>query len=276
MTQAQKIIKYCAITLAVLLVVGIISGIVQAISWVFYLFNDSGEDDFYEMQAIFSDYDGEVLSLDVDLGATELIIKNGESFDVSSNGRYVVCRKRGERVVIEERSHISVKADDVQVVITLPEGFSFKDVDMDFGAGNVEIDALSCERLDLDLGAGNFSAESLTVTRETDIDGGTGMVYIGGGSLADLDLGMGVGALDLRSELLGNSDLDMGVGEVRLCLLGDKSDYKLDIDKGIGEVFFDGSYVSGGIFGNGSRRVDVDGGIGRIEINFGLIEDISS
>ena len=268
MTQAQKIIKYCAITLAVLLIVGIFSGMIQAISWVFYLIADSDKDDIYEMQAIFTDYDGNELSLDIDLGATELIIKKGESLDVSSNGRYIVCRKRGDRVVIEERPHISTGADDVQVVITLPEGFAFKDVDMDLGAGNVEIDTLSCDRLDLDLGAGNFSADSLTVTRQADIDGGTGMIYIGGGSLVDLELGMGVGALELRSELFGNSDLDMGVGEVRLCLLGDKSNYKLDIDKGIGEVYFDGSYVSGGVLGNGARRVDVDGGIGKISIEF--------
>lgn len=271
MTQTQKIIKYCAITLAVLLIVGIISGIVQAISWVFYLFADSGEDDFYEMQAIFTEYDGKEISLDIDLGATELIIKNGESFEVSTNGRYIVCRKRGERVVIEERSHILSRADNIQVVITLPEGFAFRAVDMDLGAGNVEIAALSCERLDLDLGAGNFRAEYLSVAEQTDIDGGTGMIYIGGGSLSDLDLGMGVGSLELCSELLGNSELDMGVGEVRLCLLGERSDYKLDVDKGVGEVLIDGLQVSGGVFGNGARRVDLDGGIGRISIEF--VED---
>jgi len=274
MTQAQKIIKYCAITLAVLLIVGIISGIVQTLGWIFLLTDDDkGDDAFYDMQALITDYKGEDISLDIDIGASDLVIRTGEKFEVSSNGRYIVCRQRGERIVIEERPHISFGVEaEVQVIITLPEGFAFEKVDMDLGAGKVEIATLSCEILDLDLGAGNFSAESLTATKRADIDGGAGKIIIYGGSLAELELDMGVGALYLHSELLGESDLDMGVGEVGLWLLGDKSSYKVDIDRGIGEVFFDGSYVSGGTFGNGSRRVDIDGGVGRIEIYFGLPE----
>jgi len=275
MTQTQKIIKYCAITLAVLLVVGIISGIVQTVGWLFLLTDDDkGDDAFYDMQALITDYDGEDLSLDIDIGASDLVIRNGEKFEVSSNGRYIKCLQRGERIVIEERPHISFGIEaEVQIIITLPEGFAFEKVDMDLGAGNVEIDVLSCRTLDLDLGAGNFSAESLSATKRADIDGGAGKILIGGGSLSDLELDMGVGELYLHSELLGNSDLDMGVGNVKLWLLGDKSNYKLDIDKGIGEVRFDGSYVSGGVFGNGARRVDIDGGIGKIEVYFGMPEE---
>ena len=276
MTQTQKIIKYCAITLAVLLVVGIISGIVQTLGWIFMLTDDdNGDDAFYDMQALITDYKGEDISLDIDIGASDLVIRTGEKFEVSSNGRYIVCRQRGERIVIEERPHISFGVEaEVQIIITLPEGFEFEKVDMDLGAGKVEIATLSCEILDLDLGAGNFTAESLTATKRADIDGGAGKIIIDGGSLAELELDMGVGALYLHSELLGTSDLDMGVGEVGLWLLGDKSSYKVDIDRGIGEVFFDGSYVSGGTFGNGSRRVDIDGGVGRIEIYFGSPEEV--
>lgn len=269
MTQVQKIIKYCAITLAVLLIVGIISAIVQTLGWIFLLTDDDKGEDFYDMQALITDYKGEDISLDIDIGASDLVIRTGEKFEVSSNGRYIVCRQRGERIVIEERSHISFGIEaEVQVIITLPEGFEFEKVDMDLGAGNVEIDALSCEILDLDLGAGNFHAESLTATKRADIDGGAGKISIGGGSLSGLELDMGVGALYLHSELIGENDLNMGVGDVKLLLLGDKSNYRLDIDKGIGEVIFDGSTVSGGTFGNGGCKVDIDGGIGRISIEF--------
>ena len=113
--------------------------------------------------------------------------------------------------------------------------------------------------------------ESLTATKRADIDGGAGKIFIGGGSLSGLELDMGVGALYLHSELLGESNLNMGVGDVKLLLLGDKSNYRLDIDKGIGEVIFAGSTVSGGTFGNGAHKVDIDGGIGRISIEF--VED---
>lgn len=270
MTQTQKIIKYSAITLAVLLIVGMALGLVRSAAWLFLIIDDGrGEDEFYDMQAIITDYDSDELSLDVDIGASELIIQNGESFEVSSNGRYIVCRQRGERLVIEERPHISFGVDaETRVIITLPPEFFFKNVDMDIGAGEVSIETLWCETLELDLGTGNCSIDSLAVTRRADIDGGAGMLRIDGGSISDLDLDMGVGGLDLTAALLGNTDLDMGVGNVDLNILGDERDYRLDIDKGLGSVHIGERLFSGGVLGNGTNRVDIDGGIGDIDVVF--------
>ena len=80
---------------------------------------------------------------------------------------------------------------------------------------------------------------------------------------------MGVGQLNLTAALTGNCSLDSGVGEMNVTLLGNKEDYKLDLEKGIGNISVDGDNISGnGNIGNGTNEVEIHGGIGAINVKF--------
>ena len=88
-------------------------------------------------------------------------------------------------------------------------------------------------------------------------------------NLNNLDLDMGVGKLSLTSKILGNSKIDSGIGEIDLNLVGNKEDYKLHIDKGIGNVTADGTNLGDDSkYGDGNNYIDIDGGIGSINIDF--------
>ena len=90
-----------------------------------------------------------------------------------------------------------------------------------------------------------------------------------GGALKDLDLDMGVGQLILTSALTGNCQLDLGVGESNITLIGSKENYKLDLEKGLGNIFIDGVNVSDyGSSGNGTNKVEINGGVGSINVEF--------
>ena len=97
---------------------------------------------------------------------------------------------------------------------------------IDTGAGKVEIETLACDVLELSLGAGKADIKNLTANSNANIDGGAGELNIDGGKLCNLDLDMGVGKLTLKSRIEGKSDLDYGVGETDLILLGSKDDYE--------------------------------------------------
>jgi len=81
---------------------------------------------------------------------------------------------------------------------------------------------------------------------------------------------MGIGDMKLSSALYGTCDLSFGIGNAELTLTGTKEDYKLKIEKGIGSINLDGDKLTGDTtLGNGNTRIDIEGGIGNIDIKFG-------
>ena len=52
-------------------------------------------------------------------------------------------------------------------------------------------------------------------------------------------------------------------------LLGKRNDYQIIVNKGIGKVTIDNNdYKDGSIVGNGYNKLNIDGGIGSINVNF--------
>ena len=52
-------------------------------------------------------------------------------------------------------------------------------------------------------------------------------------------------------------------------LQGEKQSYKIQADKGLGSIKIDRKEISSGeIFGDGQNYIEIDGGIGNIDINF--------
>ena len=121
----------------------------------------------------------------------------------------------------------------------------------------------------MNLGAGKMDVQELNVWTQADIDGGAGQISIEGGTMTNLNLDMGVGSLTIHSRLQGSSSLDLGVGLSRITLLGDKEDYYLKLSKGLGELRLNGEKLEANtVYGDGPNRVDVDGGIGSVQLSF--------
>ena len=83
----------------------------------------------------------------------------------------------------------------------------------------------------------------------------------------NLDLVLGVGEAKIEGDLLGESEVDCGVGELTLTL-GKQTDYQVHLEKGLGSIFVNGSEYGGGVYGNGNNKVEIDGGVGRINVKF--------
>ena len=133
----------------------------------------------------------------------------------------------------------------------------------------INLGKLSADKLCLDLGAGKTDIAKISAISSSRINGGAGELNISDGELANLDFDMGVGKVAIVSRLSGNCEADCGVGDLSLTLIGTQDDYRIDLDKGVGEAVIGGERASdGAVFGNGANSVDVDGGVGRIEIKF--------
>lgn len=267
MTEAQKVIKIIAMAFAIFLCVTIIGGILAGITGIMYLFSDKdktpGDMELYPIS-------GEISSLSVDLGAADLQIQIGQAFSVESDHEYVCVEVKDGKLSIRETKRVfSFSSKGITVVLTVPEGFVFDEADIDTGAGKVRVDALSTDILELSLGAGEAKIQNLTVNFHADIEGGAGVLSIDGGKINNMKLDMGVGELRLKCRITGESKLDMGVGEAKLTLLGTQEDYRISLDKGIGQANLSGeSMRDGGVYGTGENSIDIDGGVGSIRIVF--------
>ena len=268
MNSVQKVIKYLALAFAILLTVSIIGGIITGLTGISYVLSGKNNNTVGEMQIY--PIEGEISSLSVTLSGAEFKINTADKFSVESNHKYISVKDNNGKLCISETKKLfAVSPKGATVILNVPENFVFNEATIDTGAGKVEIETLSCDVLKLSLGAGKADIKNLTANSRADIDGGAGKLSIDGGKLCNLNLDMGVGKLMLKSRIEGKSDLDYGVGETNLTLLGSREDYKIELDKGIGEAKLAGEDMKDDfVYGTGENTIEIDGGIGSINIDF--------
>lgn len=263
MTTLQKVVKYLAMAFAVYLAVSIIVGILSAVGLLGGFFGSDAVTDDVTKYEISSD----ITALDIKINAADFTVKQADTFSLESNLKDLTVTEKNGTLTIKEKKRFGVYSGAV-LTLYVPKETVFKKAEITSGAGRLTVDTLSADSLELDLGAGEVKIKELTVTSYADIDGGAGKITISGGSLRNLDLDMGVGQLNLTSALSGKSELDLGVGESNLTFIGSKDDYTVDIEKGLGNITVDGKNMSSYKSTNGQNRIDIDGGVGAVNVFF--------
>ena len=263
MTNFQKTVKYIAMAFAIFLTVSIIGGVLSMFGLFGGFFGGDAVTEDIKTYAVSSD----IQSLDVKINAADFTIKQGESFSVESNLKYLTVEDKNGVLTIKETKKFGSTYTGAVLTLYVPADTVFEKADITTGAGRLTVDHLSAGTMNFELGAGEVKIETLIATTAVDIEGGAGKITISGGALHNLDLDMGVGKLNLTSALTGESDFDLGVGESNITIIGNKDDYKLDIEKGLGNITVDGvSNIKGQ--GNGKNSIEVSGGIGAINLKF--------
>lgn len=80
---------------------------------------------------------------------------------------------------------------------------------------------------------------------------------------------MGVGKFEITSVITGNSKINAGIGNLELNIQGNKENYTIKADKGIGSIKIDGKEIADNVtYGDGENTIKIDGGIGKINIEF--------
>lgn len=182
---------------------------------------------------------------------------------------------------------------DDKVYLYLPEGTTFRRIDIEFGAGRIESIDLRTEEADIEVGAGECIFDSLTAADEAVLSVGAGRIKVGNlvcdtadidvgaGELsieeaviaADADIDLGMGSVAVDGFLTKNLDIDCSMGTVTLKLLDSEQDHNYYIDCAMGTVNVGGRSYSGLADGmkidNGSGSdFDIDCAMGTVNITF--------
>lgn len=281
MTFWQKVIKYLAIALAIFLIVNIIGailsiiGIIGGIAFFTNTITDVKEEivqespEYLKQPEVIADNINieDIVKFEIEVKYSNLEIKKGD-FKVESNDTNVKCTQKGNELIVKETGNNWLRnKEGNKVIIYIPENKEFNEIEIDTGAGNIEIESLNTKDLSFSIGAGKVEINNLKVTNEAEIDGGAGKVDILSGEICNLNLDMGIGEFNVCTKLLGNNDIEQGMGKLTIKLRDSQENYTIRTRKGMGSITIDGKEAqNNSIYGNGQNILNIEGGMGAIEI----------
>lgn len=273
MNGIQKIIKFLAIGLAVVIIFNICSWVITGLSFLLAVDVFNG-DSKIEETATFDEVYENVKEVDIDLVSAYVVIDSGTEFRVKASdvdSKVAVKFKNGVLEIEEEDNIFNVSNPEGTIFITVPETEELNKLSIDSGAGKFEIKNIQVKKFEIDHGAGLLEISNSSF-ENIDIDGGAGAIKIASSLLNNLDLDAGVGSVDIDADITGNSNISCGVGEVKVNLLGASSDYSIRAEKGVGSIKIAGQDAKNDTtYGTGSKRIELEGGIGSITVNFKVL-----
>lgn len=269
MTSSQRIIKNLAITFGIFLAVVIISSVISGLYFIINTFNTNNNNIEKEISTLWEQKEDNVTSLDIDINYSNITIKTGNKFLLETNNKNIKYKYSNENLKIEEKKYNLLNTKNTsEVIITIPSNLKLNDVDIDNGAGTLNIENINTKKLNLNLAAGITIIENI-ISDKTDIDSGAGKFIIKSGNINNLNFDIGVGTTEITTRITGTSEINTGVGKLELNLIGSIDDYKIKVNKGIGNVEINNkTAVDGEIVGTGSNYIDIDGGIGKVNVIF--------
>lgn len=166
--------------------------------------------------------------LQISLAASELVIKKGEKLSAESTYNKIEINQDGDKLVIAEKNVEIFGNYDRTTTVYIPEDMEFNRAGISGGAGRIYIESLKAKELEVALGVGETIIDNLEVEQ---------------------------------------AKINAGIGRISVKFASDDDKYAIKVNKGIGEVKFNGNSVSSDTWiGNGDNKVEISGGIGEINI----------
>lgn len=268
MKESQKIIKYLAIALAIFLIVLIISAITAGLYGIYKIFDFKIEPRISTYKKASCGDIKNIKALDIKLDYSNLEIIKGKKFKVELNDKNFTCSNSNGNVSIKQVRRFSLKNKDISLRIYIPSDIKLNSINVENGVGKTKIEYINANRVHLDFGAGKTRVEDI-ISDNTSIDTGAGLFEIKSGTMKNVDFDSGVGKCDITAKIDGISKFDTGIGNLSLNLIGDSNNYKIIVNKGIGDVLIDNvSKADNSITGSGDNVVSINSGIGKVYVNY--------
>ncbi|KSV59724.1 DUF4097 family beta strand repeat-containing protein [Acetivibrio ethanolgignens] len=311
MNTQQKFVKYLATTLAILLIAAIIGGIVTSVLFLTgvyspdshyqghhsgILITDSFDSsnknrgrytatDFSDRELSFSGIQN--IKLDASIYSVYLKKDDVNEIQVELHNVYngYIVKQDGNTLILEEPNSFrnfslnnlfdlldnANKQRNASIHITVPQDFTAKEVELNGGVGNIELEKLAMEHLDIDAGVGDIKGFQVTAS-SADIDGGTGNIKFTSSAFGNAEIDSGVGNVIFSGTLQGHTSINCGVGNTELSLSDSRENYYLSLEKGLGtmtlngnKIKFDDTYTENP---GAPYSLEVSGGVGNITIDF--------
>ncbi len=182
-------------------------------------------------------------------------LSGDDSFYVEASdcGKFQAYQENGTlyiRTTTSSRTWGSWKGSKVNLYV--PQGCHFKEADIDLGAGEMEFEALSAERIFLGVGAGRITANGLQA-EVLKMEIGAGQIDMKDIAVKGMEAEIGMGNLLLSGSIEGDVDVNCAMGNVEMELSGSQQDYNYQLEGAMGNIDLGSESYSG--FGV-SKQID--------------------
>lgn len=131
-----------------------------------------------------------------------------------------------------------------QIVIDIPQGMVFDEVELVCGAGVAEIDYIKANELEVEAGAGEVKVNYAIVT-DFSANIGAGRVEVNGISAQKADLQVGMGECIYHGQKLSELEAECDLGNMEILLEGAEEDYNYEIECSAGNIDLGGRSITG-------------------------------
>lgn len=263
MTKKQKVVKILAIFLAISIISSILSVIVSFFTGISSIFIDTRDLTTYSKEY------SNIERIKIDNLNTFITIKEGSSFKVDAiNVDKKLKVKLVNNTLKIEENRIGINNTDSKLIITIPKNIELSDINISDSASKILIMDINVSSFEIEQGIGMLEINNSYI-KNASIDGGIGEIDVTNTKFYNLELDSGIGDINMNANIMGNSEIGCGIGNIDINLIGDKKDYSIDIEKGIGSVKLNNKKIKNNTtYGKGINKLDIDGGIGSINISF--------
>lgn len=162
--------------------------------------------------------------------------------------------------------------ESCSITLFVPTDYAFDEVEVNLGAGYVQLEELYAKKASFEVGAGEIDISYAEMSK-MDISVGAGSVIVADMAVDELDAEIGMGSFQAEGDITRKADIECSMGYVSLYLNGEESDFNYKLDGSMGNIEIGGMSFSG--FGqekkieNGaSKDIEVECSMGNISILF--------
>ena len=221
-----------------------------------------------------------IRDLNLTLGAGRMVIEEKDASDgivdiyVQGKGE---CDHRVEdgTLYIEGFKGIKTIGADISdnvITLVIPQGTRFEELDIEVGAGVMEVTGIGAAEIEASIGAGELIMYQVE-SEELSIEVGAGRIEAGEMISKDISVTVGVGEGIYEGTASGNVEVESDMGNIEFSLQEDQDSFNYDIECDMGSVEIGGSGFSGmgreqRVNNHASKEFEVSCNLGNINISF--------
>ncbi len=162
--------------------------------------------------------------------------------------------------------------DEFEIILYIPKEYRFEQVEVELGAGLLEVEEIASNKMNLQVGAGQITVDYL-VTEDCEIEVGMGEIVVDDMQITKMNAEVGMGHLMMGGTILGDVNAECSMGSMELELTGKEADFNYTLETAMGNVTIGDTDYSGlaqekTVENSANKNMAIECAMGNLEVHF--------